>query len=209
MTEEHACGGEPCGHAAPPQDRRLAVKILAAAVGAIAALLPAVVGLVTFADPAARRERKFGDPKKPAGQKTDDGFIPVASLADVPTDGTPLRVPVRDDVTNKWTFSPNEPIGEVFLRRTKDAEGSEQLVAFTTVCPHLGCAISLARNADGQPIFKCPCHNSAFELDGKTIEPTPSPRDMDLLETPRVENGLVYVKYENFYTGRAEKKPKH
>ncbi len=209
MTEEHACCQESACPAPPTEDRRLVVKILAASVGAIAGLVPAVVGLVTFADPATRRERKFSDPKKPAGQKTDDGFIRVASLADVPADGTPLRVTVRDDVTNKWTFSPNEPVGEVFLRKVKDDQGAEKLVAFTTVCPHLGCAISLTKNAEGQPIFRCPCHNSAFELDGQTIQPTPSPRNMDSLETPRVENGVVYVKYETFFTGRTDRKLKH
>src|SRR5437867_3120139 len=114
---QHSPTKEPAMRAGPTEDRRLVVKILAGAVGALAGLIPAVAGLVTFIDPAARRERKFSDPKKPAGQKTDDGFIRVAALADVPTDGRPLRVAVRDDVTNKWTFSPDEPVGEVFLRR--------------------------------------------------------------------------------------------
>jgi Rieske Fe-S protein len=122
-------------------------------------------------------------------------------LADVPQDGSPLRVQVRDDVTNKWTFSPNEPVGEVFLIR----KSGDSLTAFTTVCPHLGCAISLAVDAGGKPIFKCPCHNSSFELDGSMIaENNPSPRPMDSLEW-RVEDGHVFVKYENFHPGRADK----
>jgi Rieske Fe-S protein len=204
MTEEKpCCGGSSCH--APPEDRRLVVKILAGSVGVAAALVPAVAGLVTFVDPATRRERKFADPNKPAGQRTDDGFLRAAALSEVPTDGTPLRVALRDDVTNKWTFAPNEPIGEVLLRRTS---AEADVTALTTVCPHAGCAVSLGKDDDGTPVYKCPCHKSRFAIDGAMIQPTPSPRDMDELET-RVENGMVYVKYENFYTGRSDKKPKH
>jgi Rieske Fe-S protein len=205
MTEEHACCQESSCPAPPREDRRLVVKIMAGAVGALAGLVPAVAGLITFVDPATRRERKFSDPKKPAGHKTDDGFIRAVALADVPTDGTPLRVALRDDVTNKWTFAPNEPIGEVLLRRESP---QAEVTALTTVCPHAGCAVSLTKDADGKPIFKCPCHNSAFEIDGRRKPPTPSPRDMDSVET-RVENGVVYVKYENYFTGREDKKAKH
>ncbi len=204
MSEEHATCQKSCGHTPPPGDRRLVVKVLAASVGAIAGLVPAVAGLITFLDPAARRERKFADPDKPAGQKTDDGFIRAAPLAEVPTDGTPLRVALRDDVTNKWTFAPNEPIGEVLLRR--EGPGAEVTV-LTTVCPHAGCAVSLTKDPEGKPIYRCPCHDSAFEIDGKMRQPTPSPRDMDSLKF-RVENGIVYVKYENYFTGRADQKPK-
>jgi Rieske Fe-S protein len=203
MTEEHACCGESSSHP-PSEDRRLVVKLLAGGVGAVAGLVPAAVGLVTFADPATRRERKFTDPKKPAGQKTEDGFIRAVSLAEVPADGTPLRVPLRDDVTNKWTFAVNEPIGEVVLRR-QGADG--EVTALSTVCPHAGCAVSLGKNDEGQPIYQCPCHKSAFKIDGTMIQPTPSPRNMDELQC-RVENGVVYVKYQNFFTGREDQKAK-
>jgi menaquinol-cytochrome c reductase iron-sulfur subunit len=208
MTEEQGCCQQSACHVSPADDRRLVVKILAGAVGTVAGLIPAGIAAFTFLDPATRRERKFADPEKPAGQKTEDGFIRVASAADVPADGRPLRVGVRDDVTNKWTFTPDEPIGEVFLRKVKDDQGAETIIAFTTVCPHLGCAVSLASDAGGKPIFKCPCHNSAFDIDGAMIQPTPSPRDMDALEA-EVKDGYVYVKYENFYTGRESKDPKH
>jgi Rieske Fe-S protein len=197
MTENHS-PGQHADDPTPSQERRLFFKIFAGAVGAVAGLIPVVAGLWTFLDPATRRERRFADAKKPKGLKTDDGFIRVASLAEVPQDGRPLRVQVRDDVTNKWTYSPNEPVGEVFLIRK--GSGTE-LTVFTTVCPHLGCSISLASNGAGKQVFKCPCHNSSFELDGACILPTPSPRSMDLLPA-RVDDGYVYVKYQNYYTGR-------
>jgi Rieske Fe-S protein len=52
--------------------------------------------------------------------------------------------------------------------------------------------------------FKCPCHNSSFAVDGAIIEPSPSPRAMDTLES-EIVGGEILVKYENFYTGKAEK----
>jgi menaquinol-cytochrome c reductase iron-sulfur subunit len=190
----------------PTKERRGFIAVLAAGVGLVAGLIPAIAGAVTFLDPVIRREKKFVDPNKPEGQKTEDGYIRVASADALPSDGRPLRVQVRDDVTNKWTFTPDEPIGEVFLIQNKP--GGE-VTAFTTVCPHLGCSISLGTDADGKQIFKCPCHNSSFELRGTMIaEGNPSPRDMDTLEA-RVENGEVYVKYQNFHTGRATKQAKH
>ena len=159
MSENKSCC-QVAGPAPPSDDRRLVVKILAGAVGAVATLFPVVAGLVTFADPATRRERRFRDPKNPTGGRTEDGFLRVASLSEVPADGTPLRVTITDDVTNKWTFSPGEPVGEVFLRKTKGNANEEQVTAWTTVCPHLGCSISLVRGEEGKPVFRCPCHNS-------------------------------------------------
>jgi Rieske Fe-S protein len=203
MSENHSCcGHDPvCERPAPTGERRWFITITAAVVGLVAGLVPAIVGLLSFLDPVTRREKKFSDANKPKGQKTEDGFIRVAAESDVPKDGRPLRVQVRDDVTNKWTFTPNEPIGEAFLIR----ESGGALTAFTTVCPHLGCVISLASDTGGNQIFKCPCHNSSFQLDGSMIaENNPSPRPMDTLEC-RVEGGEVFVKYENFHSGRADK----
>ena len=42
---------------------------------------------------------------------------------------------------------------------TRPAEG--EAVAFSAVCPHQGCTVA---PDDGQ--LSCPCHGSAFELDG-------------------------------------------
>jgi menaquinol-cytochrome c reductase iron-sulfur subunit len=197
MSQEPAC----CEHAQdrPPDGaapRRWFIAILAGAVGFIAGIVPLLVSVLSFLDPINRREKKFTDPKKPAGQKTDDGFVRVAALAELPANGEPLRVQVRDDVTNKWTFTPNEPVGEVFLLRAPEGN----LTAFTTVCTHEGCSISLRKDDNGNQIFKCPCHNGTFEMNGKLIA-GPPPRDMDKLECFE-KDGQVYVKYQTFYANR-------
>jgi Rieske Fe-S protein len=53
--------------------------------------------------------------------------------------------------------------------------------------------------------FRCPCHNSSFTLDGSIVAPSPSPRPMDALECQIGPRGGVAVKWQNFYTGIAEK----
>lgn len=55
-------------------------------------------------------------------------------------------------------------------------------------CTHLGCAVPFDA-ARGQ--FVCPCHGSAFELDGAVVNP-PAPRPLDLFAV-EIRDGLVRV----------------
>jgi Rieske Fe-S protein len=65
---------------------------------------------------------------------------------------------------------------------------------------HLGCAIDWDAAADR---FKCPCHRSAFDKNGK-IEDGPAPRTMDELEC-KEEGGLLSIKYLRFKQGVPDK----
>jgi Rieske Fe-S protein len=59
--------------------------------------------------------------------------------------------------------------------------------------------------------FQCPCHTSAFEIDGKCVMPCVAPRDLDSLACEVRTLGkeqVVFVKFANYYTGIAEKKQK-
>ena len=49
------------------------------------------------------------------------------------------------------------------------------MIALSSECPHLGCAVNLT--ADGKS-FLCPCHTSAFDLEGTKKNAIP-PRNMD------------------------------
>ena len=85
------------------------------------------------------------------------------------------------------------------------AASKPEVVAFSTECPHLGCAVGLA--GDGKS-FLCPCHNSNFKFSGERRNHIP-PRDMDSLELklsadPDPE---VRVKFQQFRTATEEKKP--
>ena len=113
--------------------------------------------------------------------------------------GAPPRAfPVVADEEDAWTRSRDVEIGSVLLFR----EGDETVLAWSTVCPHLGCRIDWEAGRDA---FFCPCHASVFAADGSR-ENAISPRDMDRLET-EVRDDTVWVRYLEYKTGTAEQVP--
>lgn len=110
------------------------------------------------------------------------------------TDGQPKRVAIVDDRRDAWTIEKNVELGSVWLVK----KGNE-VVAYSAVCPHLGCSVNVT--ADGA--FACPCHTSAFDAKGKRTA-GPSPRDLDALAT-RIEDGMVAVEFKRFRIGVPEK----
>lgn len=107
-----------------------------------------------------------------------------------------LLVPAREKKRQKWIEAVqltdlmfNLPEQVVFDRVHRDGwklvtekavawvvrTGEHQVVAFSPVCTHLGCAVSW-RPSD--QTFSCPCHTSSFSPDGKVIS-GPAPRSLD------------------------------
>src|SRR5262249_35654300 len=133
-------------------------------------------------------------------------FKTVARFSDLP-EGVPTQVVIRDVRRDAWTLHPNDVVGRAWLVR----RGKDQLDAFTTICPHLGCSINFVKDAG---LFICPCHNGTFELTGArkegTVATTPAPRGMDKLEWRRdpADPELVQVRYQNFEQGRDVPVPK-
>ncbi len=174
-------------------------------IGGLVGLVPLLVGLVSFLDPL------FGSKKKPrlyadAGGGDDD-LIRISSLGALEVDGEPQRFPVIADKQDAWNYIPDQPIGAVFVQRL----ANDEVRVFNATCPHAGCSVSCVGTA-----FHCPCHNSAFALDGSKLvsdsgRTNPSPRPLDSLEVDSQrlkEDQEVWVKFQNFYTGKHEKKPK-
>jgi menaquinol-cytochrome c reductase iron-sulfur subunit len=182
------CGGN-SQHYSPLTHRRSFLgKIVALLAGSLALITPAAVGIVAFLNPLRQ--------KSSAG-----GFIRLATLEAVPEDGTPQKFAVIADRSDAWNFFPNEPVGAVYLRRA----GKDKVEALQVVCPHAGCSIMVEATGDGKKFF-CPCHSANFDLAGKRLDATsPSPRDMDSLEIEIRENNEVWVKFQNFSTGIANK----
>ncbi len=167
------------------QERRnFFTKVAAVVIGGFVALVPAATGLAVFLDPL-RKKSKAGE------------MLPIAPLGAVPDDGIPRQFAVVAEHVDAWTQS-KQPIGAVYIRRLP---GQEQPECLSATCPHAGCFVAYDQPTD---TFKCPCHNSSFAVDGAIIEPSPSPRAMDSLES-EIVGGEILVKYENFYTGKAEK----
>ncbi len=185
-----ASNTQPGAHDSGSEGRRgFIVRLAAVLIGAFITLFPFAAGLLVFADPWRRSA---------SGAR----LVKVASLDDVPDDGIPRRFSVSENQIDAWNYYPNQPVGAVYLRRTKGQEVPEALQA---TCPHAGCMVDYSTSAH---VFKCPCHNSSFQLDGLIIQPSPAPRRMDTLVCKVIESGgtkEVWVEFENFYTGSAEK----
>lgn len=171
-------------------DRRDFVKACCAvAVGGVAVSIPLAAGLNFASDPIRRGPAQAG------------GFLKVAHMGALPEDGAPRKFAVVADKSDVWNKFPNVPIGSVYLRRL----AANKVEALSVICPHAGCAV------DYQPEkgnFLCPCHNSAFGLDGSISDRrSPSARPLDTLEVELREGGEIWVRYQNFRAGIAEKLP--
>jgi len=181
---EHKCRCE----CPPPPDRRGFFKKVAATVcGVLSVLGPIGAGIAVLLDPTRR--------------KVEEGaLVKVTSLSSLPEDGVPRKFPIVASRVDAWNRSPATAIGAVYLRREK----GKPVQALHVVCPHAGCFVDYmpARNN-----FLCPCHNSTFAIDGAVNDPkSPSPRPLDEL-TVEVRNDEVWVKFQNFRAGVAEKIP--
>lgn len=181
------------GHHGPSLEERrgfLGASIAAGAVGAVVTVVPLGAGSLVLLDPVRRRMAQGNE-----GGKT---FLRVATVDSLPADGTPVQVPVIADLTDAWNREANQPIGAVYLIR----KGGE-VQCFNAICPHAGCFVSFASD---RKVFQCPCHTSAFNLDGSIIAPSPSPRDMDQLDVDadKLKQGEVWVRFVNYLPGKHE-----
>src|ERR1043165_8747563 len=160
-------------------------------LGTVAAGLSALLGAalsVPFLAALASPARRDAAPVRPAG-----GFLPVIALADLPR-GVPKRVEITADDVDGWARQERRVLGAVWLIK----HSREDVKAYSTVCPHLGCSINAAPSG-----FACPCHTSAFSAQGEVVG-GPSPRSMDPLEV-KVEKDTVMVRYARFRQGQARR----
>jgi menaquinol-cytochrome c reductase iron-sulfur subunit len=185
---------KPGDPAAAPR-RNILAAAAAVIIGGFVGLVPLAAGIATFLDPLLRRKKATAGADGPPP-------IRVASFDALPTDGTPIQVPVIADLTDAWNREANQPIGAVYLRRAGD-----KVECFNAICPHAGCFVSYSAD---RKVFQCPCHTSSFELDGARIMPSPSPRDMDSLTVnpEKLKSGEVWVQFVNYYPGKKHREEK-
>lgn len=189
IRQQQVVGNSSMEHKSPtqPERRGFLKRAGAIVIGGIVGVVPLLSGLAVLFDPLRR---------KTAGAA---GTF-VASLSAIPEDGTPRKFSVLASRTDAWNKSPQTPIGAVYLRRT----GSQSVQAFNVVCPHAGCFVEFQA---AQKSYYCPCHRSSFALNGAIASASPAKRGLDELEV-EIRNGTeVWVKFQNFLAGKAEKIP--
>ncbi|MCI0348753.1 MAG: Rieske (2Fe-2S) protein [Acidobacteriales bacterium] len=163
-------------------------KACAICIGGATMIPPIGAGVAVLLDPVR---------KKAAARD----FVPVGFLSALPEDGTPRKFTVVTTREDAWNKMSNVPVGAVYLRRT----GPQTVQALNVVCPHAGCFVDFvqARNS-----YLCPCHDSTFAVDGKINDSkSPAARGMDELETSIRNGNEVWVKFQNFLAGEADKIP--
>lgn len=188
--------------------RSMLVHGITAVLSFLIVAVPSTLGGLFFLDPILRKKKAKSGGRATDGElakKDDAGFIRLDVTKDaVPQDGTPLAVTVKDDITDAWNMFRDVPVGSIWVRKVGDGP----ILAFNSVCPHLGCSVDYIR-ADNH--FFCPCHTSSFDLNGKKTNEIP-PRDMDSLEVSMRTNGQddahgveIWVKFQNFQRATPEK----
>ncbi|MDP7015583.1 MAG: Rieske 2Fe-2S domain-containing protein [Pirellulaceae bacterium] len=191
--------------------RSFLAEVSAIAVGVVSGGFAAVVGCIVAWDPISRRKKVpvfFRESAAGGGAN----LIQVAKLDAVPDDGVPRRFPVITDLIDAWNFTPDVPIGAVYIRREPGATGDGGIHVYHSTCPHAGCSVSYRHHEDAeQAAFLCPCHNSSFNVDGTKRESggveNPSPRPLDALDV-ELRGDEIWIDYKDYYTGIHEKKAK-
>lgn len=124
-----------------------------------------------------------------------DNWVKVADDIAVLDIGVPVRVDFVQTQDDAWIT--NRALNGVWLY----TEDGEKFKAYNGHCTHLGCGYMLAK--DGKS-FVCPCHRGQFDIKTGAVLGGPPPRPLDELET-EVRDGAVFVKYQDFRLGVAER----
>ena len=161
-------------------DRREALRLFVLGGMAVASCALAVPAAFVVAIPARTGSSK-------------ETWVPTVRL-DALQDGVPKRVQVVSDRNDAWTKETHVELGSAWLVRR-----GGNVTAFSSVCPHLGCAV----NAEPDGTYSCPCHTSSFAADGARVS-GPSPRGLDALTT-RIDGGVVVVDFRRFKVGTPDR----
>src|SRR3990170_1932564 len=113
--------------------------------------------------------------------------------------GVPRQVPFTQFRRDGWIERPENL--SVWVWR----ESETALVVYNGHCTHLGCAYNWITSGKHEGHFFCPCHDGVYDPDG-TVIGGPPPRPLDRLET-KVEDGKLFVVYQDFRLGVSEKAP--
>lgn len=103
-----------------------------------------------------------------------------------------------------------DPSGaKIVIARHASTGKAEDFVALSSVCPHLGCQVHWQAK---QEIFFCPCHNGAFDAQGKAIQGPPAagvrPAWWRLPDPPSVSSAMKRKRPASWLIGPAAPTPR-
>jgi len=131
----------------------------------------------------------------PAVRNIKTNWIKVADVG-ILSEGQPISLKAADVQVDAYVLE--SVIRDFWAVKHSDTE----VTVFSPICPHLGCYYNW-NPASGH--FECPCHGSVYAPDG-TVLGGPAPRPLDTLPV-KIENGEIYVEWEQFRSGIPEKIP--
>ncbi|MBW4519822.1 MAG: ubiquinol-cytochrome c reductase iron-sulfur subunit [Scytolyngbya sp. HA4215-MV1] len=139
-------------------------------VGVLASSLPAAIAACT-----KQPETTSASPTESplATSPRPDGFIPVGTVAQMDQQGF---------LSNKQSAA-----GAVIVVR--DPKQANKIVALSSVCTHKGCTVEWQKN---QALLTCPCHNSAFGIDG-SVKKAPATKPLATFAA-KIDGDMVLVK---------------
>ena len=199
--------------------RSFLVEIAAVVVGGLASVGPLAIGLyAVLSEPFRPRKTPRNFSRGDDGVEASADEYLVTTMGSLSDDGVPRRFEVIANKVDAWNFTPDQPVGAIFLSKQEAAKESDQgfvdaagkkwsVVAFQATCPHFGCSVSFEQTASA---FLCPCHNSSFNIDGtlRDLEgsPNPSLRPLDRLNVndKKLAKGEVWVEFFEFQSGTKE-----
>lgn len=133
--------------------------------------------------------RAFLAPLKATPQR--ENWIKVADDTALLEIGVPVRTDFVQMVDDAWVQS--RVVNSVWLY----TEDGEHFTAYNGHCTHLGCGVT---HDQERGIFFCPCHHGEFAIKTGEVLAGPPPRPLDAL-TVQVEDGAVFVRYQDFRLG--------
>jgi menaquinol-cytochrome c reductase iron-sulfur subunit len=174
---------------APPPDRRRFLKAATRVIGGGVGLVIAAPVLRLVVDPAG--QTTVTAPTEPIDLGAADRFVVGAD---------PQRVDVIAPVVkDAWTAAKNVVLGAAWVRRM----APDKIVAFSAVCPHLGCAIGWDA---ANKTYLCPCHDSRFAVEGDKLS-GPSERGLDVLPVAVTKDGRLQLVWKRFKYGGSTPEP--
>jgi ubiquinol-cytochrome c reductase iron-sulfur subunit len=178
--------------------RRLFVLALGAAGGAIGAALLAPAASL---GPALEIGRFYGTPWRKGRRLVDEHGKPYrASEIERDTFYTAFPAGADKEELGSPLVLVRLPQDELHLPSENAGYDAGGIVAFSKICTHAGCAISLYRAplfrpAEPRPALVCPCHYSTFDpASGGSVIFGPAGRKLPMLPITAGEDGVLRAK---------------